>query len=468
MYRAAILLASLAFALTAQSFEIGEAMDVEAFWSSDPVLFVQRNGASGFQFTSDTREGADSRLDGAVTWHNLPVYETKVAFAEEGGIERVELMLYTTAGTEAIREIVDASGKRFRKLERVEKKVTREQFGEIVKKVGMALTKTGAKPPATVKDRAEGARQFSQSWPRTDIPTQATLVWNYEQEGKRTETFSANFIRLSVDGPARLKGKNSVKKIAAKGAKKISDNVVKDPRGDVFIDAIPMVDQGQKGYCSVATAERVLRYFGLEIDEHQLAQAAGTSAEGGTSTKAMKDSVAAIGRRFGLGTVVCYGDFDKDVTSRIDGLVDEVKAYNKAAKKLKRKAIEDSVYIRREGNMISYSPAALDEAMEPEVVKEMRVNGAKKSEYTRFMSDVHKQIDKGIPLFWGVVLGTYPEPNLMQTKGGHMRLIVGYNDKKKEILFSDSWGAGHELKRMPADWAWTISRCLIYLKPLAR
>ena len=28
--------------------------------------------------------------------------------------------------------------------------------------------------------------------------------------------------------------------------------------------------------------------------------------------------------------------------------------------------------------------------------------------------------------------------------------------------------AGHELKRMSADWAWTISHCLIYMKPLTR
>ena len=29
-----------------------------------------------------------------------------------------------------------------------------------------------------------------------------------------------------------------------------------------------------------------------------------------------------------------------------------------------------------------------------------------------------------------------------------MRMIIGYNDKTKAILFSDSWGAGHELKQM--------------------
>ena len=29
-----------------------------------------------------------------------------------------------------------------------------------------------------------------------------------------------------------------------------------------------------------------------------------------------------------------------------------------------------------------------------------------------------------------------------------MRMIIGYNDRRGQLLFSDSWGAGHELKRM--------------------
>ena len=49
-----------------------------------------------------------------------------------------------------------------------------------------------------------------------------------------------------------------------------------------------------------------------------------------------------------------------------------------------------------------------------------------------------------------------------------MRLIIGYNDKKKEIIYTDSWGAGHEKKRMPSDWAFVATHCLIALIPAAR
>jgi hypothetical protein len=49
-----------------------------------------------------------------------------------------------------------------------------------------------------------------------------------------------------------------------------------------------------------------------------------------------------------------------------------------------------------------------------------------------------------------------------------MRLIIGYNDTTNEILFSDSWGPGHELKRMPADEAWTITSGIYGMEPKAK
>ena len=47
-----------------------------------------------------------------------------------------------------------------------------------------------------------------------------------------------------------------------------------------------------------------------------------------------------------------------------------------------------------------------------------------------------------------------------------MRLIIGYNTKTNELLFSDSWGAGHEKKRMPLDDAWSITTGLVTIEPL--
>ena len=462
-------LAILLSCAASAAYEIGSEFATDGFWENDAVLFVRRHADEGFRFTSDARESADSRLDGAVTCFGLPVFETRITFAEDGGIARVDLTLYSEGGTEVERIYTDGSGQRFRRIDRAEKNMTREVFLNTLKTIRVRLTSKG-KPPAAVSHgirRDSMTVQKAQTWTKLSFSGTATLTWNYVQKGKDTTTFQPGFIRLTIEnlgnGAASANGK---KKAASVGAKKIIDNIVRDPRGDVFIDNVPMVDQGQKGYCAVAASERVLRYYGVDIDEHELAVAAGTDAERGTSTRAMKEAVEAIGRKVRLGTVVCYGDFEKSVEERINGLGDEVRAYNKGAKKLKKPEITEDVYIRREGNTIFYNHTAVDRAMDIEVRKEMRVNGAQKSKFKKFKKDIRDQINRGIPLFWGVTLGIYPEPEIPQAAGGHLRLIIGYNDKKKEILYTDTWGAGHELKRIPEEWAWTITHCLMYMKPL--
>lgn len=60
-----------------------------------------------------------------------------------------------------------------------------------------------------------------------------------------------------------------------------------------------MVDQGQKGYCVVATAARIFAYYGMDyVDQHELASLANTSADGGTNTAAMAENLKKIGTRF--------------------------------------------------------------------------------------------------------------------------------------------------------------------------
>ncbi len=57
----------------------------------------------------------------------------------------------------------------------------------------------------------------------------------------------------------------------------IKDNVEHLANGDVIIRNIPLVEQGHKGYCAVATVEMVLRYFVCEVSNTQLATLAGYS-----------------------------------------------------------------------------------------------------------------------------------------------------------------------------------------------
>ena len=59
-------------------------------------------------------------------------------------------------------------------------------------------------------------------------------------------------------------------------------NVKRHDDGSIYIHGIPMVDQGAKGYCAVASAQRLFEYYGIPSDMHQLAQIAGSTPDGGT------------------------------------------------------------------------------------------------------------------------------------------------------------------------------------------
>ena len=75
-------------------------------------------------------------------------------------------------------------------------------------------------------------------------------------------------------------------------------------------------------------------------------------------------------------------------------------------------------------------------------------------------------IDEGIPLAWALMLGLYPEDGKTpQTGGGHMRTIIGYNKEKDSIIFTDTWGAGHEKKYMKFDDSFAASWVVWKISP---
>jgi len=73
------------------------------------------------------------------------------------------------------------------------------------------------------------------------------------------------------------------------------NNIVRKDNGDVWIDNIPMVDQGPKGYWAPATFERAMRYMNVPADMYLLATSA-TAAGGGTNTSKLADDAKRIVR----------------------------------------------------------------------------------------------------------------------------------------------------------------------------
>lgn len=227
------------------------------------------------------------------------------------------------------------------------------------------------------------------------------------------------FLRLRIARPG-AKGSLAASMTHSRGgaAARLSDlpqNLERKDDGDLLIANLPMVDQGDKGYCVVATCQRVFEYYGIGADMHQIAQIAESDPEAGTSTLLMAKELDKIDYRF---------------KTRLD-----IIGMGRPLTEVDEKRGE------------YYVGKPVDER--------------------KFLKEIRSYIDSGLPLLWSLELGRYPEkPQLNpQTAGGHMRLIIGYNDKTEEIIFSDSWGAGHEAKRMKMSDAYKASHGLFVLKP---
>lgn len=409
------------------AFDLGEHFASTNAWSATADSFVSARRMEGFKIGDEKKTSADCLHRGTCTWHGLEVWESRVYFAE-GGVQRVEMSLYNSGDDRAGGMGVDA-------------------LNQLLDKVRAAVPSSLGKPARTKSEKPRrGSTVKRQTWRKASEPVEIELAWG--QTGEKASEAKADFVRVAL---------TSKKAGAKKEAKKVNSitrakaNVRKNEAGDVWIDNVPMVDQGQKGYCAAATAERVLRYYGYPVDEHEIAQIAGTTAQGGTSTDAMRDTVRKAAAKYRLGY--------NEIVNMNEDPQKAIKAYNQAAKRLKKPEISYNQFLRGNAFMIG----EMLEAMQPEVMHEMR---EKDFRAKAFVKKVREQIDKGNPVFWSVTLGIWQEPGLPQANGGHMRLIIGYNKKTNEILYSDSWGARHALKRMPGDWAFTITGDAFFLRTL--
>ncbi|MEP4078811.1 hypothetical protein [Haloferula sp.] len=255
------------------------------------------------------------------------------------------------------------------------------------------------------------------------------------------------FIRLRLASISAAKNRST----GVAKRKTLADNVGKAEGGGVIIKGIPMVDQGDKGYCVVASIERVGRYFGLEIDQHEMAQLADTT-ERGTQADVMEKAFQRITGRIHVRTLklIEYDDrqFERDVRS-----------YNRAAKKADKWTFDVDL------DEWIVHPASFWSKADTGVFREIK---AKQNRFDHFNRKIKEYVDQGVPLCWTLFLGMYKEEGLPQSWGGHMRLIIGYNFDDPEvpmIYYTDSWGEGHALKSMRSDEAYCMTTALYAMVP---
>lgn len=248
----------------------------------------------------------------------------------------------------------------------------------------------------------------------------ALLTYN---EGARGSEIPPAFFRLRFANPQSnsplVQAMRNRRGGCAVKLSQLRSRVARDDEGNTFIPAFPMVDQGNKGYCVVASAQRVFEYYGLGIDMHQIAEIAGSDPKQGTSSYEMAKELDEIDYRF---------------KTRLEVIA--LASYRDQLVKVK----QSSDGYQSGGDF------------EPQ----------------DFMKAIKSSIDEGVPLLWGLELGLFPEsPDLKpQTEGGHMRTIIGYHEKKDLVIFSDSWGIGHEFKTMEFEHAFKATTGLYRLKPI--
>lgn len=260
----------------------------------------------------------------------------------------------------------------------------------------------------------------------TGVKVKAT-EWQWENGTARLESCDQEFIRLGVAEDAeglKVGGAN-----AAVHKNSLRSNVRTDGTAK-WIDGIPMVDQGQKGYCVPATLARVFGYYGMDgVDMHAMAALCESSGSTGTSTREMQQALEDISRRFHVRL------------TQIDGLHKDLSEIYAAYNKLAIGAGKPTLTEVKMGDN-------LDEADETLLMKALKI---KPADITKWLKPVKKNVDEGIPLLWLVP--------------GHMRMIIGYDPGKKEIIYSDSWGANAAKEHMSMTQAYVISMYRYVLKP---
>lgn len=316
----------------------------------------------------------------------------------------------------------------------IEKDSYEAKLASTIAALDAAVGQKGKPRKISKKESAVDVKAWEWEWPGGAMRLEGSST------GKRRQ-FTAEFIRLTI-GP----DEESIERGGANDAANRSDlkGHVKKENGDVWIEGIPMVDQGQKGYCLPAAVSRVFAYYGMDgVDQHALAALCGSSGEDGTSSSAMLRALKNIGSKFHVRII----ELDS-----IESAYSWINDYDKAAKKMKKAPLHSSVY------MGAWEVANAD------VLRSVRAG--KPAQVEKWMKPIRKSIALGMPVLWSVTLGVFPEEvGLPQSRGGHMRLIIGYNDEKKTIFFTDTWGAGHEKKEMPAADACAMTMQRYLLKP---
>lgn len=196
---------------------------------------------------------------------------------------------------------------------------------------------------------------------------------------------------------------------------RLKANVTQKDNGDVYIDNIPMVDQGPKGYCAPATFERAMRHAGVEADMYLLATLA-TTGGAGTNTRKLYDEVAFTTRSKGGRTA-----------RKID-------LRTLQPKKLKKYIDKGVPILWQMCSLPLYNSTANKRTGERKKITDWSAYGEKIQPEAE--ANARKMTERG---------------------NYHICMIIGYNETTNEVAVSDSWGSRYTIRWIHVDEAEAVS-----------
>jgi len=196
-------------------------------------------------------------------------------------------------------------------------------------------------------------------------------------------------------------------------------NLEKRKNGDVVVGDLPMVDQGPKGYCVPATAERAMRYLGIPADMYILANAGQSGFGGGTDVGMLLDGIGSQIRSKHRSFDAWSGEFKlKDISKYIDKGVPII--------------------------WCLYSTDTFNDTANKRTEARKNV-----TDWTSWKAKVTKE--------------SADSQLTKDDDSAHVVLITGYNKDTNEIAFSDSWGENFKERWITLPEAERVSQKEFYV-----
>lgn len=400
----------------------------DSFWSLDRDSFLQKPEFAEFFWTSTNKESA--QCTGGCTFLKEPVVKTVLRFGSNTVSEvMISLCSHGTSGSVSEADFL-------KKLAAIESKM-KALAGNPVKQV---VPKDG---------------NSSEHKAKVTLWTKGAFAYKVEQgytalrdKSSSKRVLQGEFVNLTI-----LKNDKKIELNLVSDAKPEVSSLplgkrVKKTEEEIIIDSVPMVTEGANEPYVVAATERVLRYYGMEVNSLELTQQAFKNAKNGpvSGTAAVNSMVSSMGLKMKTLMQLTANDYAKIVSE-----------YNIDAK---RKRLP-SVTLVENG---SIPVGKIMKAMNKDIFLENRQRN--KKDIGLFERTLRDNLSGGRPLLWWVNLGYVKEdPEFPRAEGEYLRIIIGYDKKSNDVIYSDSLGEGHEKKKMGVGSAFAITSGLLLIEP---